>query len=118
MNIQNLIVVAASVIAAAVHAAPAPAVCELANWNDYSKVINWVDDKLVLGQNYGIVQAIAGAFDPLNLDSLHFPTMSLNALNREWDFDATIDSIVLDGLDTITLNPISIGSPTEFNLGG
>lgn len=113
----NLISLSLSLSLVAATVVSATTTCDITNWNDYNTVINWAD-KWILGKTHGLVQALASKINPLSLGDLHFHRVSLNALNHEWDFDASVDSVTMDGLDTIYINPISLASSTAFNLGG
>ena len=102
---------------AAIVASDSQTACDITNWNFYLPAINWADDKLMLGQSNGIVQAIAAFFNPLTMGNVNYDA-SAKVLNSDFDFSATVNSATLDGVDTIYLNPISLASSTAFKIGG
>jgi hypothetical protein len=90
-------------------------------------VLDWVSIKpeIALGNNLvqfaqgsGLIQALASAFNPLNLQGLKFDPMTFPLLGMNWTLQMVVNQAVIGGLNTITVYPLDAPAPTKLLLGG
>jgi hypothetical protein len=92
---------------------PANATCEVLD-------LTTVQSEIQLGNPVveGLGNTIAKAINPINVASISMPPQTFSLAGSDWTVGATLDKLVLNGIDTLTVSPTEVVAPTKLNIGG
>jgi hypothetical protein len=91
--------------------------CGLTDWNNYLDKMKFFGDAINFAQNSSVIKHLEAKLNHLSLDTVPASTDEVHVFWKKYLFTTSFVSANVSGLNTITIYPIEVPTPTSIKFG-